>query len=364
MKLKINMRENGYISLLLITAMFLINMLPVRAMEGTRDKRESIRCEQISDIIDELNVMAARKATYEYMIDNGVAIDTLFYAGSGTMSCDMNAEYDEEMQELEQELEDYGVYKLDAASPDDMQILKEMSFMSPENLPEGASVYGGVYDSAPDLSAFADAYSIYKYDATYIRNGVNYNYRIIHVVDNKGRNGLFRSCDIDLIDKSFKQGVYNILQHNFSYGLSKLICKLPGGLIADWILGNVFEIFKNVSSAQISVSNEPVYRLLHTGLTEMQYIYVYNNGWKLAGVGATAAVHRTDIFSGNVNGELKTETEIIEYSFEAKDSVANYISSYLDTGSCYETRIGSLDIIGYSKSGTFTPAFARYPSSL
>ena len=115
--------------------------------------------------------------------------------------------------------------------------------------------------------------------------------------------------------------------------------------------------------------NGSIYRIFHTGVTSMTYYYLYNNGWRLIGVGAAADIIRDDYFAGNVNGTPRTELNTVNFKITTNGILRNYIDTYLNYMStnpsyCLTNELGKLQVNGYSNSLNYTPAYASRPAEL
>lgn len=215
------------------------------------------------------------------------------------------------------------------------------------------------------LNAIAAA----KANEDYLKS-LGISYRYIKVIDNKGYNRLTHIQELDAIASlSYAQLGSSILSYNFGYGFSLLLGSTPVGLLTDWTLGNIFNVLNNLPTAQISSSGEAIYRIFHTGVTSMTYYYLYNNGWKLIGVGASVDIVRDDYFAGNVNGSPKTDFHSVSFRTSTSGIWRDYVDAYLNNMASYPSycqvnEIGSFTIRGYSNTLNYTPAYARNPVDL
>ena len=190
------------------------------------------------------------------------------------------------------------------------------------------------------------------------------------MIDNKGYNGLTHVQELDAVaDLSYEQLGTSILSYNFSYGLSLVAGKTPVGLLTHWTLGNIFNVLENLPDAKISSSGGDIYRNIHVGVTSMTYYYLYNNGWKLIGVGAVVDIIRDDYFAGNVNGVPKSELNTYSFKIYTEGIWRDYVDAYLNSMAinpsyCLTKEIGTLEVNGYSNDLWYTPRYARIPTEL
>lgn len=364
-----------FLPIFMIAVLLLTNTLQANASEEFSEYYEMIRQEQIDSIFNELNAMAAVKANDDYLKSLGIYVNSTEEI-SELMSLNNNEAVmsaiscEQRELELERELESLGVHKIDVSDPEDIRILEELEAYTISYDSGDASVCSGVYDTAPDLKAVANIYTLYIYDGSVNYNGTSYSYRYIKVIDNKGYNRLTHIQELDAIASlSYAQLGTSILSYNFGYGFSLLLGSTPAGLLTDWTLGNIFNVLNNLPTAQISSSGEAIYRIFHTGVTSMTYYYLYNNGWKLIGVGASVDIVRDDYFAGNVNGSPKTDFHSVSFRTSTSGIWRDYVDAYLNNMASYPSycqvnEIGSFTIRGYSNTLNYTPAYARNPVDL
>lgn len=354
---------------ILLALMLFTNGLCVNASNEVSWLSEDVRQGQIEQIFEELNSLAAVEANQKYLDSNGLGNFKTSVDSRSDRDVKLANERQNELEaiQLEQKLAELGVNKIDASDSEDMKMLKEME--ATLEYSENVSERSGIYDTAPNLSAIANLYTLYTYDGKVNRNGTEYYYRYIKVIDNKGYNGLTHIQELNAIASLPSSQLTNILNYNFNYVFTSLLGKVPGGILVNWTLGNIFTIFNNMSSAQISSSGSAIYRIFHTGVTSMTYYYVYNNGWKMVGVGASASIIRDDYFAGNVNGTPRTDYNSVSFSTSTSGIWSDYVNAYINNMSvnpnfCITNELGSFDVNGYSNSLTYTPAYARVPADL
>ncbi len=241
-----------------------------------------------------------------------------------------------------------------------------------------ASIYSDVYDTAPDLKAIASLYTLLIRDGTRKYDGVTYNYRYIIVTDNKGYCGLTLYEEVDALTKiSAGQTAADVMKYSLNYGFSSLMSSTPVGMVVDWTLGAIFTVLSDKPTGIISVKEGPIYKISHRSVTSMTYYFIYNDGWKMIGVGASAEILRDDYWSANINGIPKSDFHSVSFSTRTPGTWNDYLDVYFNnmasnSSFCLVNRIGSFSVTGdqnfYNQgsafSTTFTPKYARYPADL
>lgn len=271
-------------------------------------------------------------------------------------------------EELELLLAGLHVNKIDTDDEADIIILQEMQ----ENLEqlEWISTLSDPFDSAPDLFALADAFSLYMYDGKYTYNGSTYSYRQIKVIDNKNANALMCNKEYDLVPQKTDNGlIANILKYNFGFILSSFLGQTATGRVVDWTLGNLFSFLSSSEGVSFSrdADSKPFYTINCTSLTAMSYFYCYDDSaWKLIGSSATADIEHEHSFYGVVYGEIKHEHIKKGWSVYSGGRYYDYIKAYVDTkpyNSKFHKidRLGTIKIKGYGEVFDFIPKFFDAP---
>lgn len=361
------------ISIIIAITILFSSVISVNAADSYHNIREEEKQAQIEDAINELNKLAAIKAHQEYLISNDITINYSLYdinQDDKVIDTDSILEnYDQLVCDIDQKLHSLGVRKIDVDDPQDMDLLEELSASEVYQGLNTATSNSSIYDTAPDLKAIAGIYTLYIYDGSVNSNGTTYYYRYIKVVDNKGYNGLTKNQTISAIGNVSQQLGTSILKFNFEYGVESLIGLLPGGVVLNWTLGNIFTVLSNLQSVQITSNNSNIYTINHCSVTSMTYYYFYNNGWKLIGVGAVAQVTRDDHFLGNVNGYPKSDFNSTSFSITSRGIWRDYVDSYINNmgwnpSYCLINKLGGLSVECYSQNAYFEPCYATSPSDV
>lgn len=220
------------------------------------------------------------------------------------VALDENADYNEEFEQIDKELQELGVRKIDPSNPEDIAYLKEM----PATVQSAESVQSGVYDDAPDLSVLTVAFDMYVLDDyEYIYSSKTakwerYDYRSVVITDKKdGSTGqLYQYRNIKMLTRKeiLKNQVSAILEHQFEVltdVVTGIFVKKP---LLKWALGT-FEDFVGASKLYAYADNEG-YTTEHSSTTTMKYHYLYNPtyGWKLIASCADFHIIRVDRFIG------------------------------------------------------------------
>lgn len=269
--------------------------------------------------------------------------------------------------ELDAQLEQLGVHKIDPNNAADIAQLEEIMMDSMM-----ADSTRSVSDP-PDLSDYANAYSLHQYNSTTTVNGVTYNYTYIYVTDNKGYIGSpLTTQQLNHIFLGQKSSLLrDLLNYNFSFGLSAYLGQFPRGWVADWTLGNAFTVLNslNQNSYITTGSGNNLYTMTLSSVTQMMYCYVYypSSGWMLCGVKApNISFARVDTLSGNIGGVAVAEPGIYgNANASTGTSPVNYATNYVRGNGCMVHAIGYFTISSeYLGSVRFTPGFAQYPIEL
>ena len=257
---------------------------------------------------------------------------------------------------LEDELFDLGAKLLD---PSDSAYLDSFD----TSVPEGSRA------TPPDFAMLANAYSIYAYDGTYTYNGVNYPYRYLKVVDDKGYNQLTLNQHHVMLNNATSTLPQEILEYNFGYLTGMLIGSIPYvGSGINWTLGMLNTLLEN-PNATVSGTGD-LYHLTIGSITSMTYYYVsdptQSGTYCHAGTRANnISFSATHGYSMNVNGNLIQGSKITPFSGSSGSTIhSTYIKWYADHRTAKIDTFGSLRIRGYHANYTFTPKFASLPSAL
>lgn len=368
-------RKKIFLSVVVVLSMVISGNTSIFAVTSVSDNlfeiRENVKQEQIDSIFNELNKLAAERANTEYLLSNGIDVYSL-KDQEATVDVKKKEELQRERKnELEDELAELGVRKIDASKIEDIRLLNEMECSMHEavlNRSEG-------YSLAPDLSAIANMYTLYIYDGTRKYNGVTYNYRYIKVIDDKEYGGLTKIEEADPI-KTVPSGtlVGDLVKYNLNYIFSEVL-DFVGAAVVDWIIGNAFTALNHTPSGVITTTGKSLYRVIHTSVTSMTYYFIENDSWRLIGVGASAQTIRSEHISMNVNGSPYVETHTEQFTAKTPGIWYDYLDYYFNNMSwnpsaCLVNEIGNFKFVAKDKNGlvlgivNFAPAYARYPMDL
>lgn len=275
---------------------------------------------------------------------------------------------------IEMQLEELGVRKLNPDDPEDMKLLDEL----PAQREYSGVPLTGAQDYAPTLNAIAGLYSLFYESGNYYYQGVEYPFRYIRVIDDKGYGKLTVMKSFDMGPK--KNSVIllsELFDYNFKYILSSFLGIFPGGAILDWTLNNIITglntIDQNNTITYGAGNNENNAYIAHQGsVTQMTYYYIYyNNVWRMVGASATAELGRLDSCMINCEGELiKFHEEHDNWNIKTGggywyDFMKRYLEkgvnsvNYLDIHS-----FGSIKMRGIFSDYIFEPAFFDEPMLL
>lgn len=357
--------------ILLAISILISSNVSVYAMDAIESIVETSQQRQIDDIFHEMNIIAIERANRDYLESLAMNYEQTLEERGLTYSFLSNSEmvYRQREIELEEQLETLGVHKIDPSNPEDLKLLEGLPMSCTQDMSGNLTERAGMNDSAPDLKAVANLYTLFIRDGSKTYNNKTYDYRYIKVIDNKGYNGLTLIQAVDPVANLSSSQLKNVLSYNFGYILSSLVASTPVGLAVDWTLGNIFNALKNKPTAVVSSSGGPVYRVNHTGVTSMTYYYLNNNGWKLIGVGAVSDIKRDDYFAANVDGKPVSDFHSVSFSISTSGIWNDYVETYLANMSSYPSyclikEIGYLTIRGYQNNLTYTPPYAMYPADL
>ncbi len=321
--------------------------------------------EKIEKIIEELNELALDKVFAEC---SNFQTNEFKERIKADQSENRQLQINERKEELDLLLCDLGVRKIDPQNEIDMHILEELVSTSSHG---DETLRNNPIDTAPDLAACANAFSVYIRDGVRTYNNEEHRYRYIWLVDDKGSNKLTQHDKYELVSKdSLTQSVMeSVLNYNFGFLFSRFMGKVPNGVQIEWTLGSIFSILQGINNASgISRGSEDFYLTDCISVTSMTYYYYYNDpDWKLVGTSANMSFLQTDYFSGNVHGEPVSETnERQKWSVSTGGIWADYIEAYADRKEALPDyhqvdALGSFDIKGFRKTYTFTPVFYELP---
>ena len=114
----------SHYAIVLTTTLLVVNGLSVNAMEDIAAQQESIKQEQIENLFEELNRLAAIKVNCEYLEAKGIINSKLMTTGINEPL--QKNQYEQRAYELEQQLEELGVHKIDAGNKEDLNLLEEL----------------------------------------------------------------------------------------------------------------------------------------------------------------------------------------------------------------------------------------------
>ncbi len=334
--------------------------MPALALEIESEEIQEIttRQQEIDSILTELNEMAAEERMTELLCKDAIASLEKYDAVKEKNS--LRKRY------LEDKLEKLGINTIDPDNPDDMQALAEVMLGNRETVVENIP-------DPPDLSTFANCYTLQQFNGSVDVDGTSYQYSCIYVTDNKGySNGpLTQSQTVNVLIGKESTFLSNILEYNFSFGLSSYLGVFPNGWFADWTIGTVCAVLESFGDrAIISYRGDSnIYNMSMLSVTQMMYTYVYwpDVGWCLCGSKASNISYaRAEYVIANVEGTVVSEP----ISYPEKSSYTGsvgyvYARNYINNGIHVIDSIGSFTVNTYNGAKVrFVPGFAGYPVQL
>ena len=280
---------------------------------------------------------------------------------------------DARRSELDARLEELGVNKIDPDNEEEMAFFLEVV---------GGSVNEDVDASLsdvpppPDLASLASCYSLYQYQGTYNVDGTTYPYSYIRVVDDKGYAGTqltqgkneAHPIETNWISQTGSILVRDLLNYNFSFGLSAFLGSFANGWAVDWTIGTLSTVFGSISNPNTTYATNALYTATWFSITQMTYYYVYDGGWNLAGSKASnVEIGRSEALFANVGGDVESDTiDYPEKNFRANGAWSwnEYVQAYVRTGTVRYDSLGTLTMNGLGITTTFTPCFAPTPTAL
>ena len=277
--------------------------------------------EKIDALFTELNELAAEKSMLT--AENN---DNLSTASLQTITR-MNAIH-ERKAELNAELEQLGVNEIDPSNAADMKQLEEVMAASLLAYSDRSGY------PPPNLSEYAQVYTIHQITDQTVVNGVSYNYSYITVTDDKGylASPLHVKSFNNVMIRRGSLTFDEIASEVFEFGTDHLIGRLPW--YYSWGLETVFTSLTGVPgyASVTSYNNRDIYILDIIAKTQMAYTYVEipNSGWILCGVKApNITFNRYDHLNATINGEdiLESETSVSSVSTGVPPNayVGNYV---------------------------------------
>ena len=334
------------------------HMTTLAAESENRSIRESDTIQrEIDAIFTELNEMAAEEKMAEILAEENIGVEK---AAAVKVQNNLRKQY------LENRLGSLGVNTIDPDNPDDIAALEEVM------LGNTAASVQAVPDP-PDLNAFADAYTLQQYNGSVNVNGTSYPYSYIYVTDNKGYSGttLTHSQTTNVLIGKESTILKDILEYQFSFGLSAYLGTIPGGWIIDWTIGTVCAALESYNDNSIISyrGNNNIYNMSMLSVTQMMYVYVYlpNAGWCLCGTrAANISYARSEYVIANVAGTAVSNSKTYPtVSSRTGNSAYTYAKAYVNGGYHDIDSIGSFTVNAYKGSTVrFTPGFASYPIDL
>lgn len=315
--------------------------------------------QEIDTLFTELNELAAEERMLSYMDESALSL-TKINRATRLEAIDVR------QAELEDMLEALGVKNIDPNNSDDIARL-EAVVLGGSNTSIAASI-----PDPPNLETVANCYTLSQYNGMTYVNGEQYNYTYIYVTDNKGYSGspLTVSQTNDLIGKESTL-LWDVLEHQFSFGLSAYLGAIPGGQLVDWGLGSIFNFMNSLNeNASITyVGNNNIYNMSMISVTQMMYCYVYlpDSGWCLCGVKApNISYARAEYLVANIAGRAYSRAKDYPTVTSSTGTAAvTYVANYLNVFYCDIDRIGSFTVNTYDgRNVRFVPGFAEYPYRL
>ncbi len=164
----------------------------------------------------------------------------------------------------------------------------------------------------------------------------------------------------------------DLLDYQFSFGLSSYLGSIPYGWALDWTLGTVSTVFNsfNESSIVSYTGNGSIYSMSMLSVTQMMYVYVYlpsAGDWCLCGTRAPNVSYvRAEHIVANVAGTPVSDAKNYPTVSSSTGSAPyTYVQSYVYGFYHDIDYIGSYTVNTYNGSAiSFTPGFASYPIHL
>ena len=319
---------------------------------------EDIKQNEIDEIFTELNQMAMAEQFGEFLdVDRNTSLALT---------------KDTRRTELDARLEELGVNKIDPNNEEEMAFFLEVVGGSTEESAESASNV----PPPPDLAALANCYSLYQYEGTYNVDGTTYPFSYIRVVDDKGYAGTqltqgkneAHPIETNWISQTGSILVRDLLNYNFSFGLSAFLGSFANGWAVDWTIGTLSTVFGSISNPNTTYATNALYTATWFSITQMTYYYVYDGGWNLAGSKASnVEIGRSEALFANVGGDVESDTiDYPEKNFRANGAWSwnEYVQAYVRTGTVRYDSLGTLTMNGLGSTTTFTPCFAPTPTAL
>ena len=314
--------------------------------------------QEIDAIFTELNEMAAEEKMAEILAEENKELEEKVVA--------LKAQNDQREQYLESRLESLGVNTIDSDNPDDMAAIEEVMLGN-----SGPSVLS-ILDP-PNLETFADCYTLQQYNSSVTVDGTSYQYSYIYVTDNKSYSGspLTRSQKNEKLIGRKNTVLKDLLEYQFSFGLSSYFGAIPYAWAADWTIGTAFTILNSFDDdVEVTyVGNSDIYTMTILSVTQMMYVYVYlpGSGWCLCGTRApNISYTRTESMVSNVDGRAVSDAKAYPTVNSSTGSAAfTYARACINGGNHIIDYIGSFTVNAYEDSDVrFTPGFAPYPGQL
>lgn len=332
---------------LMISVIVLLNILPISTFANyMANYSEDQKQAEIDILFRELNELA---------------LDMKLGSERGLYTTDSL----KKQSEIEQELLELGVNKIDATDSEAVARFAEITLSSAGT--GGLSRANTVFD----FEMIANVYSIYDYSGTYTINGETYEYEYYRVVDNKGYadHTLTYSELLTPIDK-VQTTIGALLEYNFSYGMSSFLGVIPGGAILDWGLGNIWTALEayNANTPVTFSDNDGIYAINIIAVTSMTYYYIKDGGvWYNCGSRANdVSFARIDSMTANIGGEPFGEAKpATKWSSSAGHSWYWYLEEFIENNRVVHNSIGAIDIYKDDELvGEFEPVYVYNPYGL
>lgn len=318
----------------------------------TGNAQEQEKQDRIEEIFSELNSLSLEK----YKLSNDLT-DTKAAVSAKAQIIEF---YE---QELDNKLSELGVIKIE---PDDEEALKELKILigSDCSTIEGKSAGDDVDDYVNRLTTF---FSVYRYNGKYKVDGKEYTYSYIKVVDNKGKGLYTKSVsEVNLLNRT-PNIVADLLSYNFSFGLGQFLGRFKYYAFADWTIGNISTIYKNLNpTAKVTqVGRGAIYSGTIMSITQMTYYFVYMPQypqWVLTGSRADAKISISEILKANVDGSIKTDKRDLEDECSTGESWYWYLENFVRTSNTTHHKLGYFTLKCMNQSVvTFEPLYFKGP---
>lgn len=318
--------------------------------------------DRIDEIFKELNELALK-----VNIQNSAAYGTF----SALYSEETKA-INERRDELDRQLEAFGVHKIDPNCKEDLARLERVMLHAVEPSTLKAGHRAAPVEDPPDLEALTSNYSVYQYDESIYVDQEYFGSYVI-VVDDKGYGGLTNITSDTRMCGATSTLLSDLLKYNFSFGFSQFLGLIPYGWAADWLIGNIFTVLNSHDGSSIVTcpKGKPgIYTMNMASVTQMTYIYIYDPSyttWVLCGSRTSnLSFARSDCLAANIDGKAVADSyDFPQVTSRTGESPAWYLLQYVQYRKDNHHSPGSFTINGMDDYITeFTPVYYQSPHFL